>query len=269
MATPHADTPLRDRRVLVCRPQPEAERLAARFRSAGARARTLPLLVREPLAETPVQRGIIQDLDRYQHIIVVSPYAARQLLARIDTWWPQLPVGIHWYGVGAGTVAVLEAAGLSPQRAHDGVTSEHLLALPALADIAGTRVLIARGEGGRDLIPETLRERGAEVTLLPMYRRHCPDNAGPELTALTADFKPEVVITLSGETLNNFIALSENSDHNCSHCLLVVPARRIARQAQVAGYHRLCVPASLGDQAIVDAVSQSLAADPGPEPGPP
>ena len=71
--TQHAD--LRGRRVLICRPEPEASRLARAFEEVGAEVRLLPLMAREPLPETPEQRGILQELDNFTHVIAVSPYA--------------------------------------------------------------------------------------------------------------------------------------------------------------------------------------------------
>nr|WP_236744009.1 uroporphyrinogen-III synthase [Marinobacter similis] len=114
MATPPAKLPdLQGRHILICRPEPEASRLAQCFREAGAVPRVLSLIEREPLPETPERRTLILSLDHYTHIITVSPYAARLLLDEVDTWWPQIPTGIRWYAVGAGTAAVLAEQGLS------------------------------------------------------------------------------------------------------------------------------------------------------------
>ncbi len=99
--------PLTGRRILICRPEPEASRLAHCFREAGADVRVLPLIGREPLPETPETHTLIQNLDHYSHVIAVSPYAASLFMALADNWWPQLPMGIRWYGVGRGTAAVL------------------------------------------------------------------------------------------------------------------------------------------------------------------
>lgn len=254
--------PLTGRQVLVCRPEPEASRLAAAFRDQGADCRTLPSLERQPLPETPEALTRIQNLDQYHHVIVVSPYAAGQLLERADTWWPQLPVGLSWYGVGKGTAAVLAASGLSPIIPETGVNSEALLQHPDLRSIKGHKVLIASGEQGRELIRNTLTSRGAEVNVLPLYRRTMPCYSKDHLQQLLVEFQPEVVVTLSGETLNNFIALSENSGHNCTHSLLLVPVQRVADQAARAGFSRCCIPDSLQDEAIVDAVVKAIADEP-------
>lgn len=260
MAIPRPDSlPLEGRRILVCRPQPEADRLAASFRDAGADARVMPLIAREPLPEDPATRTQILNLDEFSHVIAVSPYAAGLLLAWLDNWWPQTPTGINWYGVGAGTAAVMSDYGLNARQPEAGHTSEDLLQLPELATLDHAKILLVRGQEGRELIPQTLEKRGARVTVLPLYRRYCPDYDEATRIAMLNDFSPEAIITLSGETLNNLIALSENTGHNLKNTLLVVPVERIAEQARLAGLRRTCIPGSLADSSIVAAVAEQLA----------
>ncbi|MDX1456471.1 MAG: uroporphyrinogen-III synthase [Marinobacter sp.] len=258
MATPPNSPSLIGSRILICRPEPEASRLAACLREAGADTAVVPLLDRQPLAESPEQRTVIQNIDQFHHVIAVSPYAARLLTDLLDTWWPQLPAGLHWYGVGAGTARVLSQAGLTPHWPERGVDSEALLELPSLKSVAGEKVLLVRGEQGRALIANTLQHRGAEVTALPLYRRYCPEQAQVELPQTLKRFDPHAVVILSGETLNNFIALGENTDHTLWQRLLVLPVQRVADQAAATGFHRLCIPDSLQDDDIVAAVARSL-----------
>lgn len=250
---------LRGRRILICRPEPEASRLAQAFRAAGADVQLLPLMAREPLPETPEQRGILQELDNFTHVIAVSPYAARRLLEEVDHWWPQLPMGIQWYGVGAGTTAELARHGLRPRKPATGWTSEALLALPSLQAIENDKVLLARGEQGRELIRQTLEDRGARVTVLPLYRRFCPYYPAEEINTVFRDFRPEVIIALSGETLNNLITTDPDNLAALHQTLLVVPAERVADQARNAGFEYPFVPEGLGDQDLVISVASRLA----------
>lgn len=259
MATNPPEASLTGARILVCRPQPEAGRLAAFLEACGAQVRVLPLIERVDLPETAADRTLIQNLDLFHHIIAISPHAARRLLERIDTWWPQLPVGLHWYGVGAGTAAVFAAAGLSPQAPPDGFTSEHLLALPTLQHPAGEKVLLARGDRGREVISRTLVRRGAEVTELALYERRCPDLPEQHLRDHLAGFDPHAIVALSGETLNNLMALGENSDHNLKQRLLVVPVDRVADQAVRAGFQWVRTPQGLADDAVATCIAEHLA----------
>ncbi|MDN6320522.1 MAG: uroporphyrinogen-III synthase [Marinobacter sp.] len=260
MATLRTDLPnLAGRRVLICRPEPEASRLARQFQSAGAETHVFPLVDREPLPETPERRTTILGLDEFSHVIAVSPYAARLLLEELDTWWPQLPAGLKWYGVGAGTAKALADHGLSPRKPDEGWTSEALLKLPSLSQFNGERVLVARGEEGRELTRKTLEARGARVTVMPLYRRFCPDYTPTQVDKALEHFAPDAIVALSGETLNNLIALCANCSHNLYDRLVVVPARRIADQARAAGFNAPFIPGSLADNDIVAAVAEQLA----------
>jgi uroporphyrinogen-III synthase len=252
-------TGLRGRRVLICRPEPEASRLAGCFRAAGADVRTFPLVGREPLPDTPERRTTILNLDQFSHIIAVSPYAARLLLEELDTWWPQIPTGIRWYAVGSGTASVLSEHGLSVCKPSVGWTSENLLALPSLAQIENDKVLLARADTGRELIHQTLQARGARITLLPLYQRFIPEYTKNDFYRAFSEFAPEAVIALSGGTVNNLIALCANSSHNLYDSLLIVPAERVARQARTAGFKNPCIPGSLADNDIVATVATQLA----------
>lgn len=264
MATPRAEMPsLECRRVLICRPEPEASRLATLFSASGADVRVMPLIDRQPLPETPERRTLILDLDQFSHIIAVSPYAARLLLDELDTWWPQVPSGIRWYAVGAGTARVFSEYGISTRKPARGWTSEALLALPSLTAMNGERVLLARGEDGRELIRQTLESRGARVTVLPLYRRLFPDYTAHQVNEILGKFAPEAIVTLSGETLQNLIALCAKSGHNLYDRLLIVPADRVAEQARGAGFRHICIPDSLADKDIMASVAAHLGAGDG------
>jgi len=259
----HTRAGLEGRRILICRPEPEASRLAEAFRTAGAECRLMPLVAREPLPETPERRTLLQELDNFHHVIAVSPFAARLLLDEVDHWWPQVPMGIQWYGVGSGTAAVFFSHGLRPQQPEQGWTSEALLALPSLQNLAGEKVLLARGEHGRELIRQTLEHRGAKVTALPLYRRIQPYYPPEQVQEIFDGFQPEVIIALSGETLNNLNEAAPEYRQNRCSALVVVPAERVAEQARANGYRNLFVPDGLDDKSLVASVTSRLSSEAG------
>lgn len=242
-------------RILICRPQPDADRVALALQAAGAETRCLPMLALAPVPDNAERRSRIQELAEYQHVIAVSPGAARAFLEYADEWWPQWPVGLHWYGVGSGTAEILRSAGLSVTIPADGYTSEHLLAVPALAAPAGERVLIAKGAGGRELLGRTLRERGARVDDMVLYQRTCPDHDAETITAALANFDPHAVIVLSAETLNNLIALGENADRQLMQRTILVPVTQVAEQARKAGFKHAVVPVQLTPEGLIQSLA--------------
>jgi uroporphyrinogen-III synthase len=123
-----------------------------------------------------------------------------------------------------------------------------------LQDLTHDKVLLARGDQGRELIRDTLQQRGAAVTVLPLYRRQPARPSARQREQALDRFQPDTIIALSGETLNNFIALSENSSHNCRKSLLLVPTERVALQAREAGFTRVICASGMADKDIVNRV---------------
>ncbi len=99
-------------RLLLTRPEEDCAALAATLAEYGIHGDCLPLLTITPREETPAERSLILDLDRYCAVIVVSKPAARLGLERLDRYWPQPPLTQRWFTVGAATAAILEDYGL-------------------------------------------------------------------------------------------------------------------------------------------------------------
>lgn len=157
--------------VLITRPDGQAEALAEQLRAAGHQPVRLPALVIEPLPLAASDRRQLLDLDQYHAVFFVSANAARLALDAMEDLWPQWPVGVHWLAVGEATATVIGAFGLRAETPQRGFNSEAVLALPCLRQVRERRILVCRGDSGRDWLATQLRERGAEVTVMPFYRR--------------------------------------------------------------------------------------------------
>ncbi|WP_028241454.1 uroporphyrinogen-III synthase [Stutzerimonas azotifigens] len=240
-------------RLLLTRPAEECAALAATLADAGIHSSSLPLLAIEPLAETPEQRSLFLDLDRYAAVVVVSKPAARLGLERLDTYWPQPPLGPRWFSVGAATGALLEDYGLDARWPAGGDDSEALLALPAFREaLAGhePRVLILRGEGGREWLGEQLRARGVQVDALALYRRYCPDYPPGTVHARIMAERLNGLVVSSGQGLQSLSELAgEGWAELAGRLPLFVPSPRVARLAQ-----------ELGARDVVDCRGASAAA---------
>ncbi len=153
-------------RLLLTRPAEESAALAKVLAEAGIFSSSLPLLETEPLPLTPAQRSIIFELLNYCAVIVVSKPAARLAIELIDEVWPQPPMQ-PWFSVGSATGQILLDYGLDASWPEQGDDSEALLELPRLKQaiaVPGSRVLIMRGDEGRELLAEQLRALGGELT---------------------------------------------------------------------------------------------------------
>ncbi|MCY1494078.1 Uroporphyrinogen-III synthase [compost metagenome] len=228
-------------RLLLTRPQEECEALAATLAEHGVHSASLPLLAIEPLAETPAQRSLMLDLDRYCAVIVVSKPAARLGLERLDRYWPQPPLQA-WFTVGGATAAILEDYGLNVHYPAQGDDSEALLGLPALQQALqahNPRVLIMRGEGGRELLADSLRSQGVQVDYLELYRRALPAYPAGELLRRIRAERLNAVAISSGQGFDNLRQLAAGDWPQLAELPLFVPSPRVAEQVREAGAQRV------------------------------
>lgn len=159
--------------VLITRPQGQQHDLLAALQQAGYKASYSPSLHIEATALSAQERRSLENIDHYHAVIFISRNAAQFALARLDVVWPQWPVGVHWLAVGEATAATLAQAGLQPEYPPHGFNSEALLAMPCLQDLTNKKVLLLRGEGGREVLAPALRQRAEQLDEVVLYRRAC------------------------------------------------------------------------------------------------
>lgn len=224
-------------RVLLTRPAEESAALAATLADAGIFSSSLPLLGIEALPTTAEQHATFRDLDRYCAVIVVSKPAARQCVQLLAQHWPQ-PPGLSWFSVGAATAQVLADHGLDVRYPPQADDSEALLELPALREAIArpnARVLILRGEGGRGLLAERLRQRGASVDYLELYRRFMPEYAPAALSQSINVERLNGLVVSSGQGFFHLQALAGADWPQVARLPLFVPSPRVAEIARAAG----------------------------------
>lgn len=266
---------LAGRRVLVTRPAGQAGALLEAIAEAGATALHRPLLAIEPLdAEQDAERlqqarQRVLALDGYRRVIFISGNAVSYGLELIETYWPQLPVDIEWYGIGAGTCRQLRQhqVPVADPVECGAMNSEALLQRPELQQLADERVLIVRGVGGRETLAATLRQRGAEVAYLECYHRvAAPAPVGGIGQWLVAQDIDTVCLS-SGEGLQNFsdwLAQDAGERPEVAARLrrqlrLVVPGDRVAELAKQWGFSQVQPADNASDAAMLAALQQSVA----------
>jgi len=210
-----------------------------------------------PLAELPPpEQRLVAALGDYQHIIFVSGNAVQFGMAWIKPRWPVLPTGPAWYAVGEATAGRLSSFGISARTPGSAMTSEGLLALPSLREVAGQRILIVKGEGGRSTLAEELAGRGAIVDSLACYRRAPPELGPGELARKLRQWDITVVIISSGEGLANLLGLlSPAETSKFVHITFLVPSKRVAEMAREAGLNRVITAENASDSAMLRAMA--------------
>lgn len=249
-------------RLLLTRPQEESQALAATLSAAGVFSSSLPLLSIKSLTETPEQRALLLDLQRYSAVIVVSKPAARLALERLERYWPQ-PLLLPWFAVGAATGQLLANAGLNACWPQSGDDSEALLQLPQLASALhgpAPRALLIKGEGGRELIAQSLRAQGVTVDYLSIYRRCLPDYPPGALFARVRAERLNGLLVSSAQGLEHLMRLAAADWPALTALPMFVPSPRVAALATDAGVQHVidCRGASAA------ALLEALQAEPAP-----
>ena len=165
---------LQGQRIWVTRPEAQAGPLCDLLLQHGASVLRLPLLNIAPPADLAPLDDALSRLDQFDVAIFVSPSALDSVFSRLGLPWPaRLPVAV----VGPGSTRRALQLGVGADQIICPTTrfdSEGLLAEPAMQRLAGQRVLLLRGDGGRDLLPQSLLQRGAKLHIVAAYRRLPP-----------------------------------------------------------------------------------------------
>lgn len=244
--------PLAGRTVLITRPAHQSAVLAQKVAAAGGTAFVFPALGIEPVAADRLEEALAY-LAAADIAIFVSPNAAQFGMAAIHARGG-LPDTLQIFAVGPGTARALAGQGIDDVVTPDGQDSETLLALPQLQAVAGRRVMIVRGVGGRALMADTLRARGAEVQFMECYRRTCPPtDPAPLLARWQADGIDAVTIA-SAETLRNLaMLLGESGVSLLAATPLFAPHEKIAEAARRFGIAHVVATAG-GDAGLLDGL---------------
>ncbi len=246
-------------KVLVTRPRDQAADLAKRIELAGGEALLFPLLDISPIQDTTILNEQIARLAQFDLAIFISPNAVRYGVDAIRESGP-IPASLKIAAVGQGSARALRALGISgiiaPTERFD---SEGLLALPELKRVDGMKIMIFRGDGGRELLGDTLRERGANVEYAACYQRSKPQQDQGNLL----DRLPDVINVTSSEALGYLWAmLDANAREKLRNTPLFVPHVRIAGLAREQGWQRVELTES-GDEGLLHALSMWLKQAPG------
>ena len=251
-------------KVLVTRPQPQADAWVEQLIGLGLDASALPLLgIADAVDPVAVQRAWAE-LAGQQLVMFVSPNAVERFfaLAPVAQAWPGTLLAA---GTGPGTAAALTSHGVPARQvvcpAADGLSpdSEALWQiLQGRADWQGSRALIVRGESGRNWLAERLVERGATVGFVESYRRIAPTWTALQQQCLQAAMQaPQAHVWLlsSSQAITHLAGLGV---HPAGLGLRALATHaRVAQAARERGFERVAVVAPTV-QAVAAWVTRSI-----------
>jgi len=262
--------------VLLIRPKPiwgvagdeegklgkEPDQFTRYLSGLGIMAHHYPVMVVSSL-ESPSDvdqiKAHILDFAHYDRAIFISRTAARLAMEWLEHYCvmvPEgLPINMHYYAVGKSTANTLLNWDVRAELPGQVFNSEGLLALPSLQNIAGEKIVIFCGKGGRSLLAEQLAIRGATVNRCELYQRQMTDENAGQINGLLSANKLDLVVAHSGELLSHLLAIVDKEQQSVLRALpLLVPSERVAKNAKEAGFKEVLCAGSAVPEDMVSAL---------------
>ena len=254
------NAPLSGLHVVVTRPAGQAAHLAEALRAQGAKPVLFPVLAIHALKDITHLLELARRLDNVDLAIFVSANAIRHALDTLlahRSW----PVGLRVATIGKASEAVLAGYDLGGQEQHIiapelRFDSEALLAGPELLAMSGRRVVIFRGDGGRELLGDTLLERGAQVEYVTCYQRSSSAlDPAPLLKLWEANTLDAVTVTSSEGLHYLYEMLGRLGQAWLRKTPVFVPHARIEAEARHLGLHQLILTQP-GDDGLLGGLTE-------------
>lgn len=250
------DKPLAGIGVLVTRPAHQSENLAKLIAAAGGNAIRFPTIEIVPPADPGPLLSLLDRLSGFDLAIFVSANAVEQTFGWLRASRRAWPASLGVACVGRASADAIAAQGIKAAHPPERFDSEALLGLSVLQDVGGKKVVIFRGDGGRELLGNALAERGAEVTYAECYRRVRPRVDPEELVDAWRRGEIHIATITSVEGLRNLHELAGETGRGW---LLHTPVV-VLSQAQVQACHELGWQAAtlLATEASDEAILNTL-----------
>ena len=252
--------------IAITRPIDQAKKLSALITQAGGMPILFPLIEITPLNDYGQFDAVINDIKDYDWAIFISSNAVQNGMPRLLK--QGIPPNLKFAAIGPVTASELQSFGvkdvLTPlSHVQDGdeskvrFDSESLLALPEMTNVFSKKILIIRGVGGRDVLAETLKARGAQVTFAECYQRINPQTNCDLLAQLWAEKKLHGIVVTSSEAMRHLLDLADNSEW-LKNVILFVNHARIAELPSKKGF-KVIVADELGDDAMLEKLFNNSA----------
>ncbi len=256
--------------VVVTRPAEQAQGLVDQIESAGGHAVLFPVLKITETDDKTALDKLLQELSAYSILIFISPNAVKYGLGYL-LQHRQIPTQCKIATVGAASATSaaqllqrdIDIVPASFDGQSGGYNSEALLALTELQSIKNQKIAILRGNGGRELLATTLRERGAQVSYINTYKRSIPDDenctARLDRLLIEANNTNALCVTItSGESLHNFLhLLGHHAEQWRQTIQLIVINQRLVSIANQLGFKKQALVAdNATNQALTNCALQ-------------
>lgn len=240
--------------IAVTRPKEQAQTLCEAITKLGGEAIPYPLLAIAPLSDYQVFDAQIRKLENTDWAIFISSNAVTCAMPRVLNAYDGVPKNLRFAAIGHQTAKALYHYGVQEVLIPDSrFDSETLLALQEMQEIKSKMVAIFRGVGGRELLAETLKLRGAEVYFAESYRRINPQIDTKILDEKWQQGKLDAIIVTSSEAMRYLLDLAGDATW-LKRITICVNHARIADLPKHRGLKVRITPA-MGDEAMLQSLA--------------
>ena len=199
--------------VVITRPSHQTSEIKSLVNEHQGHPIEFPLLEIQSKSQNETFQHTVLKLEDYDWAIFISSNAVQFGMPAVKHAFHSLPESIKFAAIGPSTQKALKLFDvhdvLIPEENFD---SEGLLATSEMNDIQNKKIVIFRGEGGRETLAETLRARGAEVTYAECYVRTFPQTNLDLLKAFSEKIHISAILITSSEACKEFVRLSRQKN---------------------------------------------------------
>ena len=245
-------------RVVVTRPAHQADHLCQLIEQVGGTAIRLPVIEITPPSNIQAAQEKLSQLKKFSIAIFTSANAVDGLFKLAPppfSWPPHLQVA----AIGKRTASVLEAHAIPVDIIPDqGFNSEALLKDSAMNAVSGKQIMIFKGEGGRELLAETLSQRGASIETIDLYQRKRPNEGLRNIQQAGKSGSIDLFIVTSNEGLQNLFEMATEAEREwLLKTELAVISERTAQLAKTLGFsHKPVVADEASDEGLLNSIEQ-------------
>ena len=254
--------PLENHTILITRSRDQAPEFRQLLEQAGARVLELPTIEIRPRPNSQLDR-VVEGLEHCDWLMFTSANAVEIVMDRaralgrlpgekgnspvpkICTIGPATARKVESYGYSVDLVPRLYQA--------EGVLEDFLRMNQG--EIKGLRILLPRASEAREVLPQTLREQGAEVNLIAVYDTVIPDRSRAQLAELLSNQPPDMITFTSSSTVKNFVALAQGVENLKEFCCAVIGPITAATAAEY-GFNTVVQPEKSSVPDLVRAIGQ-------------
>jgi uroporphyrinogen-III synthase len=240
-------------KVLVTRPVNVAQPLCEKIKAMGAIVELFPVIDIIPTPHQQALSAAIEELNTVDIAIFVSRSAASFGTQAIKKQWHAFP-DILWAAIGPGTAKTLQECGISSilLPLTSPYETESLLKIKALQAVKGKKILVFRGNGGRNFLSKVLQARGASVKMIETYQRCLPTINMVERVIQWRHNPIEVIVVTSNESLYNLLALlGTEVSQQFKKIPIIVVGVRMFELAHTLGFKTVLLSADADDASIM------------------